>query len=73
MLEPNPLRTVGDLRRIHFPRVQLHQLKYALSTYNIEPRARAGTLRLYHVDQLAEIRNALRRTTGMRGLEVANA
>ncbi|HZL34004.1 MAG TPA: hypothetical protein VFC78_01760 [Tepidisphaeraceae bacterium] len=51
--------------------VPLHRLRYAIEAYRIEPRQRAGILRLWHRDQLPELRSALARIGSRR--EVAHA
>jgi hypothetical protein len=68
------LLTLGDLHReiaLRCPGVRRHQLTYAIDSYSIEPRQRAGVLRLFGRDQIPSILAALARTTG-RG-EVAGA
>jgi hypothetical protein len=70
----SPLLTLGDVLRecaAEFPDVRLHQLKYAIASYRIEERQRAGVLRLWHPDDLPQIKSALRRIAGRR--EVAHA
>ena len=56
------LLTVGDLAR-EFG-VPIHKLKYAIEVYRIEPRQRAGILRLWSRDDLPAVRSALSRISG---------
>lgn len=46
--------------------VRTHVAKYAIAEYRIEPRQRAGIIRLFSADQLPAIQAAIRRTTGHR-------
>jgi hypothetical protein len=46
--------------------VRMHQAKYAVDEYSIEPRQRAGIIRLFHRDQLPTIKSALARISGRR-------
>lgn len=54
------LLTTGDLVRLTGER--LHRLRYALDSARIEPRQRAGIVRLFSADQLPAIFSALGRT-----------
>jgi hypothetical protein len=58
------LLTLGDVVRViarDHPDIRQHQVKYALSVSHIEPRQRAGILRLWGRDQLSDIRSAVER------------
>lgn len=60
------LLTIGDIARECG--VQQHIVKYAIASYSIEPRQRAGIIRLWSRDQLDEIKSALKRTAERRGV-----
>jgi hypothetical protein len=51
--------------------VRTHRATYAVDQFDIEPRQRAGVIRLFSRDQLPEIRSAITRIAGNR--EAANA
>lgn len=60
----NERLTIGDVARElgeSKPRVA-----YALDTYKIEPRERLGIYRVFHRDQLPEIKSALSRIASRR-------
>ena len=65
-----PLLTIGDIARLC--RVRLHQAKYAIQEYRIEPRQRAGIIRLWSVEDLPHIQSALNRIAERRE-ELRNA
>lgn len=44
-----------------------HQLKYALTTYRIEPAGRVGILRVWNEDAIPLIKSALRRIASNKG------
>ena len=46
--------------------VPVHQLRYALQRYRIEPATRAGIVGIYSADQLPSIRSALARVKASR-------
>ena len=56
-MEPSPLLTLGDVARACG--VPPHRAKYAIAEYGIEPRQRAGILRLWAPEQVAAVRAAL--------------
>ena len=59
------LFTIGDLtRRAAFDGIRQQQISYAIREYRIEPRQRAGIIRLFSEDQIPTILAALRRTAG---------
>ena len=45
---------------------RMHQIKHAIDVHRIEPHQRAGIVKLFHPDQLAEIRAALTATAKPR-------
>lgn len=47
--------------------VRLHTAKYAIAEYRIEPRQRAGIIRLWAVEDLPTIAAAVRRVAERRG------
>lgn len=54
------LLTLGQIaRRLGEP---THRVKYAIERHQIEPIRRAGIIRMFSPDQLAQIEAALRRT-----------
>ena len=60
---PN-LLTIRDVARACGVRV--HQAKYAVAEYGIEPRQRAGIIRLWSEQDLPHIRSALARISARR-------
>lgn len=46
--------------------VQVHRLRYAIDELDIQPKQRAGIIRLFGEDQLEQMRSALRRIAGRR-------
>ena len=46
--------------------VRFHQVKYAISEYGIEPRQRAGIIRLYSRDDIPTVKAALERIAERR-------
>jgi hypothetical protein len=69
MVETGRLLTLGDVARECGAKPS--RVKYALTEYRIEPHQRAGILRLFHPEQIPEIKAALRRIANRR--EVARA
>ena len=70
---PDKLLTIGDvLRKASFVGYSRRQLEYALERGRIRPIGRVGIIRIYSVDQLPQILEAVRRTTrrGSRRPEV---
>ena len=62
--ETPPLMTMRDAaRRIG---VATHRLRYAIDEHAIEPKQRAGIIRLYGPDQLPAMKSALRRIAERR-------
>lgn len=58
------LLTIGDLaRRPDFEGFSQQQISYAIQEYRIEPRQRAGIIRLFSESQVATILSALHRIT----------
>ena len=64
METPN-LLTLADVARLLNER--LNRVKYAVDEYRIEPRQRAGIIRLWHPDDVPAIRAALTRIANRRG------
>jgi hypothetical protein len=58
------LLTLGDIARECG--VRQHIAKYAIESYGIEPKQRAGILRLWSRDQLQSIKSAIRRIAQRR-------
>ena len=59
-----PLLTVREAaRRLG---VKTHRLSYAIGVYDVEPRQRAGIIRLYAAEQLPTLAAAVRRCAGRR-------
>ena len=54
---PAALLTIRDLARECGTRV--HRVRYAVAEHNIEPRQRAGIVRLWSRDQIPAVRAAL--------------
>lgn len=61
---PN-LLTLAEVARL--VGVSQSRVKYAICEYRIEPRQRAGIIRLWHVDDLPKIKSALARIQSRRG------
>jgi hypothetical protein len=59
------LLTTGDLHRL-FPSIPKQRIAYALDIEHIEPKQRAGIIRLYAKGDLARIKSALIRVAGRR-------
>ena len=64
-MEPSELLTLGQVARACG--VAPHRVKYAVAEYRIEPRQRAGILRLWAPDQLAAVKAALSRIARRSG------
>lgn len=63
-LSPDQLLTLGQLAaRLH---TSVHQLKYALDRYRVEPRTRIGITRCWCAQDLPAIRSALARVESNR-------
>ena len=61
---PDVLLTIGDLlREASFAGYSRRQLEYALERGGIRPVGRAGIIRIYSVEQIPRILEAVRRTT----------
>lgn len=58
--------TIRDLAQ-RFPGYRIHQIKYAVEEYGIDPRARCGIIRLWSEEDIARIAAALKRIAGRRG------
>jgi hypothetical protein len=67
MDQPNQrLLTIRDIARECG--VKTHRAKYAVDQYEIEPRQRAGIIRLWSTDQLPLIQSALNRIAGRKAV-----
>jgi hypothetical protein len=60
---PN-LLTIGDVAAACG--VKIHVARYAVAEYRIEPYQRVGIVRVWHPDQLPEIKSALQRIADRR-------
>lgn len=59
--DEKPLLTIAEIRSRFFPDIPIHRLKYAADEYGIAMRHRAGIVRLYAENQVADFRAALER------------
>ena len=59
------LLTLADVARLL--NAKPSRIKYAIEQYRIEPRQRAGIIRLWAVDDLPTIRSAMLRIESRRG------
>ncbi|HYE21447.1 MAG TPA: hypothetical protein VEA69_23570 [Tepidisphaeraceae bacterium] len=57
--------TIREVTR-ECPEYTIHQVKYAIAEYDIQPRRRVGIIRLWGRDQLPTIRSTLARIAGRR-------
>lgn len=58
--------TVREVKE-HFPGFSIHQVKYAITEYGIEPRRRVGIIRLWGEEDLPRIGAALSRIARRQG------
>ena len=57
--------TIRDIKRL-CPGFSIHQIKYAISEYDIAPRGRVGLIRIWNPDDLPAIKSALSRIASRR-------
>jgi DNA-binding transcriptional MerR regulator len=63
-IDPQKLLTIREIARILG--VPTSKLRYAIDAYNVEPKQRAGIIRLWSHDQLGAMKSALLRVAGRR-------
>jgi hypothetical protein len=57
--------TIRDLKG-RCPGSSIHQVKYALDQYDIQPRRRIGIIRLWSEEDVARVQSALKRIASRR-------
>ena len=57
--------TIRDIKRL-CPGFSIHQIKYAITEYDISPRARVGLIRIWSPEDVPNIKSALNRIASRR-------